>query len=144
MFFIVRYFGFLKSVPLLPHVFESMMKIWTLIFHPALLDCFDGIAAEVLTWHDVSASIHKYGGMQFNYNGKEIGHIHGNGVLDVPLNLRMKSQLMTEGRISHHHVFRETGWVSFYITRAEDRGYALKLIRMCYEMRVRRTPVERY
>lgn len=130
--FVVKNFGFLKYVPLVPLVFDAWLKLWTLITSPAILNAMDDIEAEVLTWKGANAGLHKYGGVQFNYNGRELGHIHGNGLLDMRFSHSVKNQLLAENRITHHHVFVNSGWISFYIRNTEDAGYAIQLLKMAY------------
>ena len=131
--FVTRYLGFLKSVPTLGWLFDGLLKLWADFTKPALLDWMDEIEAEVLQWAHTTSVIHKYGGMQFNYKGKEIGHIHSNGLLDMLLSRPIKAQLMQDGSISDHHTFKNTGWISFYICNSEDKNYALRLLRKGYE-----------
>jgi len=126
--FVVRHLGFLKSVPLLPQVFEAFLIMWSFIFKPEVLDCIDTIHDEVLSWDGIKECRHKYGGMQFDCYGKEIGHIHGNGILDILFSKKIKEQLLAEGKIKDHHIFANTGWISFYITKKEDAAYAIKLL----------------
>lgn len=130
--FAVKYLGFLKSIPLLPHFFDSQLKFWQLITGSEKLDCLDDIEKEVLSWKGTFITMHKYGGVQFNCNGKEIGHIHSNGILDIRFNRKIKQQLMNEGKINDHHVFANSGWVSFQIKKKQDSEYAIKLLRMAY------------
>ena len=134
--FITRYLGFLKSVPTLGWAFDGWLKLWILIKKPEILDWMDEIEVEVLSWENTASVIHKYGGMQFNYRGKEIGHIHSNGLLDMLLSRSVKQSLMQEGRVEDHHSFVNTGWISFYIHNDSDKEYALKLLRIGYERSV--------
>ncbi|OCX51273.1 hypothetical protein BEL04_20765 [Mucilaginibacter sp. PPCGB 2223] len=97
----------------------------------------EAIEAEVLTWQGASAGLHKYGGVQFNYNGRELGHIHGNGLLDMRFSRSIKNKLLVENRITHHHVFVNSGWISFYIRNEKDAEYALRLLKMTYDRRNR-------
>jgi len=129
---IVKYFGFLKAVPLLPHVFDGLLYLHTYFTNTRLLDCIDLITNEVLSWDDTENALHKYGGLQFNSRGKEIGHIHGNGILDIRFSRKIKEQLIVEGRVVPHHVFKDSGWVSFYMQGMGDFDYAIKLLRMSY------------
>lgn len=130
--FIVKNFGFLKSVPLLAYIFDSWLKIYALVRNPELLDWIDEIESELIKWEDVTISIHKYGGTQFNCNGKEIGHLHSNGLLDILYNQKVKAQLLKDGRIQAHHVFKNSGWVSFYLKTYEDKEYAKRLLSISY------------
>ncbi len=113
-------------------LFDGLLKLWAYFTQPALLDWMDEIEAEVLRWERTTSVIHKYGGMQFNYNGREIGHIHSNGLLDMLLSRSVKTQLMADGRISDHHTFKNTGWISFYIYTVEDKDYAVTLLKKGY------------
>ena len=131
--FVVTYFNFLKHIPLLPQVFDNLLRVWVMLTKSELSTWLDEIETEVLSWQNTNVSIHKYGGLQFNYLGKEIGHIHSNDLLDVLFKLKTKGTLMEIGRISHHHVFIKSGWVSFYIKQPDDKSYALQLLRLKYE-----------
>lgn len=130
--FIMKYFGFLKVVPLLPHLFDAQLRVWALVSSSLVPRCLDDIEAEVLTWAGTTKTLHKYGGTQFNYKGKEIGHIHSNGLLDMLFSRKIKEQYLSEGRISDHHTFRNSGWISFYIRDFGDADYALKLLKTAY------------
>lgn len=131
--FTINYLGFLKFVPGLPHLFDAWLKIYTFITRPQLLDIMDEIEKHVSKWPKVTVTAHKYGGMQFNYRDKEVGHIHGNGLLDMILSRNIKRQLLPDGRIIDHHHFKNSGWISFYIRNESDKKYALELLRMSYE-----------
>jgi hypothetical protein len=130
--FIVKRFGFLKAIPLVARVFDSQLKLITFIAKPYLLDYIDEVEAEVLKWPGTRSGMHKYGGLQFNYHDKELGHIHSNGLVDILLNLKAKQQLMTEGRITDHHTFVNSGWISFYMRTDEDKLYTIKLFKAAY------------
>lgn len=131
--FVVKHLGFLKSIPLMAIYFDSLIKLWVLITKPQLLDWMDAIENELLKWPNTSISIHKYGGSQFNYQSKEFGHLHSNGLLDIRLNLKLKHQLLIEGKIQLHHVFEKSGWISFYIKDQQDIGYGIQLLTLAYE-----------
>jgi hypothetical protein len=40
---------------------------------------------------------------------------------------------MKEGRIQHHHSFKNSGWVSFYIKTEDDKEYAISLLKLGYD-----------
>lgn len=143
--FIVKNFGFLKSVPLAAYVFDSWLKVYALIRNPELLNWIDEIESEVLKWPGVTISMHKYGGIQFNFKGKEIGHLHSNGLLDILYSQKVKTRLLKDGRIQAHHVFKNSGWISFYINNSDDKKYAKKLLSISYSYsaNIRTTPAKK-
>lgn len=116
----------------MPHLFDVWLKIWAFVSKSELLDWLDEVEAEVLKWEGASISMHKYGGMQFNCYGKEIGHLHSNGLLDVLFSRKVKDRLLTDGRIEPHHVFENSGWISFYIESFDDKKYAQNLLFISY------------
>lgn len=131
--FIVKRFGFLKDIPLFAVVFDSLMRLWMFFTKPELLDWIDELEENAIRMPDTTVGIHKYGGTQFNYRGREFAHIHSNGLLDILLNKDLKRSLITEGKIKDHHVFKNSGWISFYIHSKEDVSYASYLLNKAYD-----------
>lgn len=136
--FVVKRFSFLKTIPLFALIFDSWLKLWMFICKPEILDWLDEIETEVLTWKGMSAATHKYGGLQFDLHGIEIGHIHSNGIMDVLLTRQLKQELLEEGRVVHHHVFSQAGWISFYITSISDKEYAKALLSLAYQRKLKK------
>lgn len=130
--FVARRLSFFKSIPLFALIFDSLIKMWTLLTKPERLDQIDEIENEVLTWEDTSVSLHRFGGSQFNYKQLEFAHIHSNGLLDILFTQKIKAELMLDGRVEQHHVFEKSGWISFYVRYVEDVDYALFLLKLSY------------
>ena len=130
--FVVKRLDFLKSIPLFALVFDSLLKMWMLITKPERLDQIDEIENEVLNWKNTSLSLHKFGGSQFNHNQREFAHIHSNGLLDILFTQKVKAELMLYGRVEQHHVFKKSGWISFYVHHTEDVDYAIFLLKLSY------------
>jgi hypothetical protein len=132
---VIKYLGFLKHVPGLPLVFNAWLKVWMVVSTPYVLDWTDLIEKEVLKWEHTKATIHKYGGLQLNYKGTELGHIHGNGLTDMLLNRKLKEQLMKEyDQVQNHHLFNRSGWISIYLKKPDDVRLAIRLFRMAYAL----------
>lgn len=130
--FVIRYFGFLKFVPLLPHLVDAWLRFWEIATGSPVPECVDDIEAEVLSWPGTYKSIHKYGGLQLNCQGRELGHIHSNGLVDMLLSRKIKEELLKAGRITGHHSFKNSGWISFYIRNRQDAEYAQELLKMAW------------
>ena len=137
--FVVRYLSLLKHIPLLPHVFEAALKIDLFIRNQQLLSAIDDLENEVLSWEGVTPKLHQYGGMQFNFHNREIGHLHGNGMLDILFSRVLKAELMQSHTIREHHTFKNSGWISFYMKTPQDKITALELLRHAYQLKMKRT-----
>jgi len=96
----------------------------------------DLITREVLTWPGVTAHAHRFGGTEYRLGTREIGHLHGDHLLDVPLPRTVRDRLIAEGRASAHHVLPESGWVSLTLRGGGDRAAALELLRRSYDLAV--------
>lgn len=129
---VVKYLGFLKHVPVLPHVFDVMFKVISIFQNKYLLDYIDDIEAEITSWQNTSVTAHKYGGIQFNKHAHELGHLHGNGLLDVLFSRNQKALVMKQYPVQDHHVFKNSGWVSFRIKTDKDKQMAIDLLRHAY------------
>nr|WP_242689100.1 luciferase family protein [Pedobacter sp. SYSU D00535] len=114
------------------------------LLRPQLLSMLDEIELEVTSWEGISARTHKYGGLQFDYLDKEIGHLHSNGLLDILFSFKIKEQLREEGRIQDHHVFVNTGWITFGIRSKQDIPYALCLLKRSYLQKINGRPAQGY
>ena len=133
--FVVKYFGFLKHVPILPHLFEALLRLGTVASNRFVLDYMDDIENTVLSWDKTSIQPHKFGGVQFNVGNREIGHIHGNGLVDVPFKRSTKEELIIEskGKVKEHHIFKKSGWISLYVQNTADKDLAIRVLMRSYE-----------
>ncbi|MFC3366152.1 luciferase family protein [Pedobacter fastidiosus] len=130
--FVVKKLGFIKSIPLTALIFDSGIKLWLSIAEPNKLEWLDTLEEEVLRWESINISLHKFGGTQFNFNKREIGHVHSNGILDILFSQEIKADLIRSGKAEEHHVFKKSGWISFYIQNEDDVKLAMALLRKSY------------
>lgn len=91
------------------------------------------LAAQLLTWPGVTAQPHRFGGMEFVYEGKEFGHLHGDYLVDLLLPKPMRDEAVAAGSAQPHHIYPDSGWVSVYLRSEADRVNAVKLLRAKYE-----------
>lgn len=90
------------------------------------------LQTEISQWPGVTASPHRFGGVEFNLGTTEIGHFHSSGMVDIPFNSRLRHQLIAEQQAEPHHLLKDTGWISFYIRAADDVDKAIRLFRLSY------------
>ena len=88
---------------------------------------------ELSTWPGVTVGEHRFGGLEFRVSRREIGHLHGNVLADLPFPKRIRDELVEQGRAQPHHVQPESGWVSVPIRGAEDVPAVLELFRLNYD-----------
>lgn len=91
------------------------------------------IRSAVLSWPEVSARPHRFGGVEFRLERREIGHLHRGRLVDIPFPRRVRDELLAAGAAEPHHVLPDSGWVSFRIQSEEDEAHALELLRIAYE-----------
>lgn len=91
------------------------------------------LKATVGTWPNVSALPHRFGGVEFRVERRELGHVHLNGMLDIPFPSRMRRDLVAAGRAQAHHMLPNTGWVTFRIRSENDLPAAVELLRLNYD-----------
>ena len=98
----------------------------------------DEIRRTVLGWEGVSAHPHRFGGEEYRIGRRELGHIHGDGLVDIPFPTRVRDEVVAAGLAEPHHILPATGWVSRYLREPADVGTALELLRRSYELARRR------
>lgn len=91
------------------------------------------IAGAVQSWPGVETAPHRFGGVEFRLGRRELGHIHGDRIADLPFPRRVRDELITEGRARPHHVLPDSGWITVSIRSPEEAEHAIELFRMAYE-----------
>jgi hypothetical protein len=83
---------------------------------------------EAISRHDgIQFAPHRFGGVGFFFGRKEIGHIHGNGLLDLFVGKSARTDFVANGLALPHHVLPNSGWISFWLTQPDDAAHALEL-----------------
>ena len=94
------------------------------------------ITDEVLSWPGVTAAPHRFGGVELLLGRRELGHLHGDRLADLPFPRRVRDELVASGIAEAHHVLPDSGWVSFRIRTADDVPTAVGLFRRSYDRAV--------
>ena len=92
------------------------------------------IVDTLLTWDGMETHPHRFGGTEFRIGKREIGHIHGDSLVDIPFPKKVRDEIVAAGEASPHHILPETGWVSFYLSEEGDVESAIALLRRSYEI----------
>ncbi len=91
------------------------------------------ITDTISTWDGVTIAPHRFGGIEFRVGNREIGHLHGEYQADIPFSARLRKELVAAGKASLHHIYPNSGWVSFYIHSADDVPALIELLKLNYD-----------
>ena len=92
------------------------------------------ITNAVTAWEGVTVAPHRFGGVEYVIGKREIGHIHGDHMVDIPLPKKAHDEIVAAGRAQPHHILPETGWISFYLRQEADVEKAIALLRESFEI----------
>jgi hypothetical protein len=90
------------------------------------------IQREVASWPGVTVESHWGGMVSFHVGRREIGHLHGSRMADLPFPVRICEKLVAAGRAGPHYVHPKSGWVTCYIRGEHDIEPILELFRLNY------------
>ncbi|MAU09792.1 MAG: hypothetical protein CL607_08230 [Anaerolineaceae bacterium] len=97
--------------------------------------------AAISQWEDVTVVSHRFGGIEFRLGKVEIGHVHRDGLVDIPFTRAIREVVVAEMLAEPHHILPDTGWISFWVGRTGRVEQAIDLMRLSYlQKRSRREP----
>jgi hypothetical protein len=91
------------------------------------------IADQVMSWPGVTAHDHQFGGVEFRLGNRQLGHLHGNRIADIPLPRALRDELVGGGRARVHRWRPDSGWVTVDIDSEQGRDEAVRLLRTGYD-----------
>ena len=92
------------------------------------------ITEAVTQWSNVTVAPHRFGGVEYQLGTREIGHIHGDVLVDIPFPKAIRNELVDASVALPHHIMPESGWISFYIRQPEDINHAIELLQRSYQL----------
>lgn len=92
------------------------------------------IDSAVLAWDGVSAHPHRFGGREYRLGTREIGHVHGDGLVDIPFTKTVRDEVIASGMAETHHILPESGWVSIRLKSERNLQDAIELLERSLEM----------
>src|SRR5260370_22076284 len=90
------------------------------------------IREAVMSWPGVDAMPHGFGGTEYRYGRKEMGHVHGDRLANLPLPRNLHDERIAAGRAEPHHVLPATGWVSCWMAGPDDADWLIDLFPIHY------------
>ena len=70
-----------------------------------------------------------------------MGHLHGERLADLTFPVKIKESLVRSGEALPHHIYPESGWISYWIRNSKDIPAVIDLFRLQYERLKSKSPV---
>jgi len=96
------------------------------------------IVSAVKSWQGVEIRPHRYGGLEFRLGKRELGHIHGDALVDIPFPKAVRNEIVASGEAEPHHILPNSGWISLFLRRAEDVETAIRLLERSLQLALER------
>jgi len=125
--FVVKELRWLARIPVLPQLFDAGLMVATILFDRPRLRAMEMFENAIRRKYPIQRRPHRFGGVGFFIGTTEIGHLHGNGLLDLFVGKSFRAEEVRRGRALLHHVFPESGWISFWLKSPADIAQALEL-----------------
>lgn len=85
----------------------------------------------ILKWEQTSIGDGNFGAITFLYRGKEFGHIHKNGDLDITFGEQMTEKLLRRNLVEKHLYVPKTN-ITYPVPNEESLPFAVSLLRLSY------------
>jgi len=92
----------------------------------------EAVNRGVSSWEGVTVHSHRFGGVEFRFGRRELGHIHTT-IADLPFPRAIRDQLIAAGRARPHHVLPDSGWVTVPMRTDREVANVIQLFRQNYE-----------
>jgi len=96
------------------------------------------ICEAVGRWENVEIAPHRFGGKEFRVGRRELGHIHGDRLVDIPFPKRVRDEIVAAREAEPHHILPKSGWVSLFLRNEEDVDRAIRLLERSFQLALRR------
>jgi hypothetical protein len=96
------------------------------------------IIDEVTSWPGVETATGNFGSVVLRVGKRELGHLHGDRLADIPFTRTIRDELLAKGEIVPHRPLPDSGWGSRHIRTEADVRAVIALLRMQYERATRR------
>jgi Family of unknown function (DUF5519) len=92
------------------------------------------IRTEVEGWDEVEVGPGRFGSVRFTVGRRELGHLHGDSIADLPLRPEIAQELISSGKArDHRYTPPGSGWVTIELETDEDADRVIELMRSSYE-----------
>lgn len=92
------------------------------------------IISAVQRWEEVEIRPHRFGGHEFRLGKRELGHVHGDALVDIPFPKAIRNEIVAAGEAEPHHILPDSGWVSLFLRTDDDVDTAIRLLERSLEL----------
>ena len=92
------------------------------------------IVSTVATWPGMHTDELQHNGKDFLLGRREIGHLHGEELVDIPFPKTIRDELVADGRAEPHRMLPKSGWVSVPLNSDHDVDEAISLLKLSYDL----------
>lgn len=96
------------------------------------------IIAELTSWPNVTTQPGRFGSTQFVVGKREVGHLHGDTVVDIPCRKEKCEEWIAVG-LAEQHRFAPGFGVSVFLHKEDDVKTALDLLHESYDLVIARS-----
>lgn len=82
----------------------------------------------------VETQRHRFGGTEWVLGRRELGHVHGDALVDIPFTRAVREEVVSAGQAEPHHILPESGWVSVWLRNPESVATAQALLDRSYQI----------
>lgn len=101
------------------------------------------IATEIESLPGVETGPGRFGSLRFTLGRRELGHLHGDRIADLPLRHEDADAIIATGHaVPHRYTPEGSGWVTIELAGDDDVERVIELMRATYERAVR-SPIAR-
>jgi hypothetical protein len=79
-------------------------------------------------------SPHRFGGVEFRLGRREIGHIHGDSLVDIPFPKRVRDEIIAAREAEPHHILPDSGWISLFLRKEDDVDRAIRFLERSFQL----------
>ena len=97
-------------------------------------DAKEKINRAMMNFDGIKSGIHRFGGTEYKLGKREIGHVHGNYMVDIPFPMKISKEIIENGEADVHHILPDSGWVTVYLNNEKDVERALTLLNRSYRL----------
>lgn len=82
----------------------------------------------------IAIAPHRFGGIEFLLGKREVGHLHGDELIDIPFPMNVRNDLVAANKASPHHILPKSGWVSIFLRSSQDVDRGIELLKLSFEL----------